>query len=72
MRSALFWDIIQRIVLIPYDVSGQTMGLIFKLQKYWEFLSLEYGTNRLSRKVGKESPPYAAQYPRRAQISDLR
>ena len=33
------------------------------------FLTLEYGTDRLSRSVGKESSLYATQYCRRAQVS---
>jgi len=33
------------------------------------FLTLEDGTDRLSRNVGTELPIYAAEYPRRAHIS---
>jgi len=33
------------------------------------FLTLEDGTDRLSRNVGTELPLYAAEYPRRAHIS---
>jgi hypothetical protein len=33
------------------------------------FLTPENGTNRLFHDVGKELPLYAAQYPRRAEIS---
>jgi hypothetical protein len=35
-----------------------------------DFLTVEYGTDRLSRKVGTELPIYAAQYPRKVQISE--
>jgi len=48
MRSAFFWDITQRIVVIPYRC--------FLL----DFLILEDGANRLSRNVGKELPLYPA------------
>ena len=51
MRSALFWDITQCIVVIH---SGQSIGPIFKGQEVQE------GTNWLSRNVGKELPLYAA------------
>jgi hypothetical protein len=34
-----------------------------------DFLTLEDGTNRLSRNIGTELPLYAAQYPRRAQMT---
>lgn len=47
------------------------MGPIFKLQESWDFLILEYGTNKLSRNIGKESSLYTAAYPRRTQISQL-
>ena len=75
MSSALFWYITQRVVLIPYwsfEVSEQPMGHIFKLQESWEFLTLEYGNNKLSRNVSKESSLYTAAYPRRAQKAHLR
>jgi hypothetical protein len=36
------------------------------------FLTLRDGTDRLSRNVGKELPPYAVQYLRRAEISRTR
>jgi hypothetical protein len=48
------------------------MDLIFGGHEFQEdflyFLVLEDGTDRLSRNVGTELPPYAAQYPRRAQV----
>jgi hypothetical protein len=48
MKSALFWDVTQREVVIPCDVSGQLIDAIFKEQdaqgKY--FLTLENGTDR--------------------------
>jgi len=33
------------------------------------FLTLEDGTDRLSRNVGRELPLYATEYPRRAPVS---
>jgi hypothetical protein len=51
MRYALFWDITRRRVLFT-DVSGQSICLIFKGQ--------EYGTDTLSRNVGKQLPHDAA------------
>jgi hypothetical protein len=50
MRSALFWDITQCIVVIH---SGQPIGPIFKGQEVQE------GTDWLPRNVGKELPLYA-------------
>ena len=44
--TALLWIVIQRLVLIPYQVSV--------------FLTLEDGTDRLCRNVGKELPILAA------------
>jgi hypothetical protein len=40
MRTALFWTITRRVVVIPTDVSGQFIGTIFKGQK---LLTLEDG-----------------------------
>jgi hypothetical protein len=36
MSSVLSWDTMQRIVAIPYDVSGQPIGSIFKGQEVQE------------------------------------
>jgi hypothetical protein len=67
MRSAIFWDITQRRVVIFTDVSGQPLGPIFKGQEvqeenlfFLDFLTLEDGTDRLSRNVGKGLPLDAA------------
>jgi len=48
LRSALFWEITQRMVVIPYRRSGISYRL-----------TLEDGTDRLSRNVGKELRQYA-------------
>jgi hypothetical protein len=58
MISALSCHIAQRIVVIPYDVSGQPVGSI-KGQEIQEktrknFLNLEGRTGSLFRNVGKE------------------
>ena len=62
MRFALFWDITQRRVVILYRRSGQHIGPIFKGQEVQEedFFTLEDGTDRLSRNVGKGLPLDAA------------
>ena len=57
MRSALFCNIMQRRVIIPYRRFGTTYQ--YHLQgprspKRIHFLNLEDGTNRLSRDVGAE------------------
>jgi len=48
-REMLFWDITQRVVVIPYGSFGTT----FRSHLQGTF---ENGTDRLSRKVGKELP----------------
>jgi len=55
MRSALFWDIMQRRLIIPYRRFGTTYR--YHLQdstspKRIHFLNTEDGTDRLSRNVG--------------------
>jgi hypothetical protein len=50
MRSALFWDMKQRVVYFLTDVSGQRVGPIFK--------TLEDGKENLARHAGKEFPPH--------------
>jgi hypothetical protein len=63
MRSALFWNITQRRVATFTDVSGQCIGSIFKSQEvlfFLDFLTLEDGTDTLSRNVGKGLPFDAA------------
>jgi hypothetical protein len=44
-------------------------GEAIKEELFLDCLTLEDGTNSLSRNVGKKLPFYAAQNPRRAQIS---
>jgi len=56
MKTALFWVITQRLVVIPHDVSGQPVGHSFKGQEsksFFEFLTPEEVTDKLSRNVGK-------------------
>jgi len=62
MRSAVFWGIIQCMVVLPYQNFGQPIGPIFgKSQEIQEdLLTLEDGTGRLSRNMSKELAPYAA------------
>jgi len=63
MRTALFWDIMQRIVVFRTDVSGQPI---------WSHIqgsiSPSFWTSRLSRNVDKQLPPCSAEHPRTAQI----
>jgi hypothetical protein len=51
-RSALFWDITQRQVVIIYRRFGTT----YRSHLQGHFLTLEYGTYTLSRNVGKGLP----------------
>jgi len=61
VRSVLFCDIMQRRVVIRYDVWGQPIGPIFKCHSIQEeCLDLEDGTDSFSRNVGNELPLYAA------------
>ena len=54
LRSAIFWDITQHIVVIPYWCSGAT---IFKGQESQDdFLTLEDGANRLCNTPEKCRP----------------
>jgi hypothetical protein len=54
MRTALFWVIKQRVVLIPYRRFGTTSG------SHPQGKNLEDGIDRLSQNVGKELPLLAA------------
>ena len=57
MGSAPFWDITQRIVIIPYlrfEKNYRSHLLVLN------FLDLGDGTDSLSQNVGKELPLYAA------------
>ena len=67
LRFALFWDITQRRVAIPYRRFGTTYPPQRKGSKR-NSLALEDRTHTLSRNVGKELPLCAAQHRRRAQI----
>jgi hypothetical protein len=74
LTCAVFWDIVQRGVVIPYRRFGTiSVRPIFKGQQiqeegFLDFLTLEDWTDRSSRNVGKELPLHAAQYSSRAQI----
>ena len=68
MRSALFWVITLRIVVISYRHFGTTYGSHLQDERnsranptFLDFLTLEDGTDRLSRNVGKELQLCAAQ-----------
>jgi hypothetical protein len=53
-----------------YRHFGTTSRSHFPVQEIQEhFLTLEDGTIYLSRNIDKEFPPYAAKYPRKAQVS---
>jgi hypothetical protein len=65
MASALFWDITQRIVVIPYRRFGTTYRSYLYVSRNPRIgiqaglLTLEDGTDRLSRKVSNELLLYA-------------
>jgi len=60
-KSALFWDIMQRILINHVHVSGQIVGPILKVKEvFLEFLKLEDWTDRLSGNFDRELPLYAA------------
>jgi len=75
-RSALLWETARRIVIIQYRRFGIPYGCHLRRSRNqrrkafsFDSLTLEDETDRLSRNVGKELSLYAAQFPRRAQIS---
>jgi len=53
----------------PTDVSGQPIGPIFNGQAVQEEMTLQGGTDRLSRNVGKKVPFYEHKTPKVSQIS---
>jgi len=59
LTSALFLDITQHIVVIPYRIFGKNCPSYF--QRSINFLIFENGTDRFSRNVGKKLPLYAAE-----------
>jgi hypothetical protein len=65
MRSAPFWDITQRVVVIPY----RRFGTIYWSHLEWPKFTLEDGIHRPSRKVGTLLPLYTVQYPTQAETS---
>jgi len=56
MGTVLFWAITQCVVVIPYRRFGTT----FQSHLKESFLTLEDGTNELSRNVSKELPLHFA------------
>jgi hypothetical protein len=69
LRSALFWVITQRRVVILYRRFGAMYRSQFQGSRKKPFLTVEHGTDTLSRNVGKGLSLDAALYPRRAQTS---
>jgi hypothetical protein len=58
-RTALFWVIMQRVVVIFTDVWGQPVGIIIRVPEFkipFEFLNPEYEADKLSQNIGKELP----------------
>jgi hypothetical protein len=66
VKSELFWGITQRQVIILYRRFGTTYRSHIQGSN---FLTLEDGTDTLSRNVGKGLPLDAVLNPRRGQIS---
>jgi hypothetical protein len=60
----LFWDVKRRTLIAATDVSGQTIGPIFKVQAvqadFLDRLTHEYGTYRLYRNDGHSYQIYVA------------
>jgi hypothetical protein len=79
LRSALFWGITQRQMVILYRRFGTrcrphllgSRSPFLDLGSRNPFLTLENGTDTLPRNVGKGLPLDAAWYPSRAQISSV-
>jgi uncharacterized protein YerC len=57
ITSGLFWDIMQRLMVVPYLRFGETYRSIFEGKG---ILTLEDGPDRLSRNVGMKLSFYAA------------
>jgi hypothetical protein len=69
-RIAVFWEVIQRRMIVRMDVLGQIIGPFFKGQV--PFLGVKYledGTDRLPGNVGTELSVYSAPYRSGTQIS---
>jgi hypothetical protein len=70
MRSALFWSVTQRRVVIFYRRFGTTyLSQLQGPRSKLDFLTLEDGAHTLSQNVCKGLPFDAALYPRKAQTS---
>jgi hypothetical protein len=66
IRSALFWNVTQRSMVISYRRVRTTDRSHLQGSR---ILGLEDGTDRLSRNVRTKLPFYAGRHPRRAQIT---
>jgi hypothetical protein len=58
LRTASFWAVTWRVAVIPYRLFGTPTRPIFKNEQsknpfFLEYFTLEDGTDRLSRNVGK-------------------
>jgi len=53
VTSSLFWDVTHRRLWLVTEVSGQPTGPVFRGQAVQKSLTLEDGTDRLSRNVSK-------------------
>ena len=60
LRTALFWAVTQRVVVIPYRRFGTTYRSRLSRVKNQRFLTLDEGTDTFPRNVGKELPLRAA------------
>ena len=72
LRTARFWVITQRLVVISYRRFGTTYRSHLRgssVLNHFGLLNPGEGTGRLSRNVGKKLPLLHAYYPRRTQFS---
>ena len=60
LRTALFWAITQRVVVIPYRRFGTTYRSCLSRVKNQIFLALDEGTRTFPRNVSKKLPLRAA------------
>jgi hypothetical protein len=56
VENSLFWDIAQRVAVIPYRRFGTTYRSHLQGSRIQEYWILEDDTDRMSRNVGKELP----------------
>ena len=69
MRFPLFWDFTQGRMAVPYRRFGTPIVPVFKGRAVQEDLTLQGGTDRLSRNFGKKVPFYMHKNPKVSQIS---